>query len=81
MRRGLAEWNSGDMIDGTIIVRLLQRRDPAAVSARREQAGLPTIAEFAAAVAAAASSTAESGTTTYVGGPDYLTGGSARASA
>ncbi|WP_280447535.1 SDR family oxidoreductase [Nocardia cyriacigeorgica] len=72
---------SGDMIDGTIIVRLLQRRDPAAVSARRDQAELPTIAEFAAAVAAAASSTAESGTTTYVGGPDYLTGGSARASA
>lgn len=65
------------MIDGTIIVRLLQRRDPAAVSARREQAELPTIAEFAEAVAAAASSTAEPGTTTYVGGPDYLTGRSA----
>ncbi|BDT88254.1 SDR family oxidoreductase [Nocardia cyriacigeorgica] len=63
---------SGDMIDGTIIVRLLERRDPGAVTARRDQAELPTIAEFAAAVAAAASSTAESGTTTYVGGPDYL---------
>src|SRR5690606_30691360 len=51
---------SGDMIDGTIIVRLLERRDPGAVTARRDQAELPTIAEFAAAVAAAASSTAES---------------------
>lgn len=72
---------SGDMIDGTIIVRLLERRDPAAVSARRDHAELPTIAEFAEAVAAAASSTATSGTTTYVGGPDYLTGEPERVSA
>ncbi|WP_280407958.1 SDR family oxidoreductase [Nocardia brasiliensis] len=63
---------SGDMIDGTIIVQLLERRNPDAVSARREQAPLPTVAEFAAAVAEATTSTAESGHTTYVGGPDYL---------
>lgn len=63
---------SGDMIDGTIIVQLLERRNPDAVSARREQAPLPTVAEFAAAVAEATTSTAESGNTTYVGGPDYL---------
>ncbi|NEW49753.1 SDR family NAD(P)-dependent oxidoreductase [Nocardia cyriacigeorgica] len=72
---------SGDMIDGTIIVRLLERRDPEAGTARRDQAELPTIGEFAAAVAAAASSDAESGTTTYVGGPDYLAGASSSVSA
>ncbi|WP_433575809.1 SDR family oxidoreductase [Nocardia brasiliensis] len=63
---------SGDMIDGTIIVQLLERRNPDAVSARREQAPLPTVAEFATAVAEATTSTAESGHTSYVGGPDYL---------
>ncbi|WP_343953777.1 SDR family oxidoreductase, partial [Tsukamurella spumae] len=36
---------SGDMIDGTIVVRLLERRDPAAVQARRAHGPLPTIAE------------------------------------
>jgi len=63
---------SGDMIDGTIIVRLLARRNPDAVSARKEHGELPTVAEFAAAVAAATRSVAESGHTVYVGGPDYL---------
>ncbi|MEV0712443.1 SDR family oxidoreductase [Nocardia aurea] len=63
---------SGDMIDGTIIVRLLERRNPDAVSARKEHGELPTVAEFAAAVAAATRCVAESGHTVYVGGPDYL---------
>ncbi|WP_405177426.1 SDR family oxidoreductase [Nocardia sp. NBC_01377] len=63
---------SGDMIDGTIIVRLLERRNPDAVSARKEHGELPTVAEFAAAVAAATEGVAESGHTVYVGGPDYL---------
>jgi len=40
---------SGDMIDGTIIVRLLQRRDPDAVKARRVHGTLPTVTEFSAA--------------------------------
>ncbi|RJO74821.1 SDR family NAD(P)-dependent oxidoreductase [Nocardia panacis] len=65
---------SGDMIDGTIIVRLLERRDPDAVAVRRGQAALPTIAEFAAEVVAACRTDTESGHTTYVGGPDYLRG-------
>ncbi|WP_405165878.1 SDR family oxidoreductase [Nocardia sp. NBC_01499] len=64
---------SGDMIDGTIIVQLLERRNPAAVAARRDNAPLPTIPEFAAAVAEATTSQAESGHTVYIGGPDYLT--------
>ncbi|MEV0292906.1 SDR family oxidoreductase [Nocardia sp. NPDC050710] len=63
---------SGDMIDGTIIVRLLERRNPDAVAARKHHGVLPTIQEFAAAVAAAADGDAASGHTTYVGGPDYL---------
>ncbi|MFQ6395253.1 SDR family oxidoreductase [Nocardia sp. KC 131] len=63
---------SGDMIDGTIIVRLLERRDPDAVTVRREHGALPTIEEFAAAVAEAGSRTTAAGGTTYVGGQDYL---------
>ncbi|MBB5918451.1 NAD(P)-dependent dehydrogenase (short-subunit alcohol dehydrogenase family) [Nocardia transvalensis] len=63
---------SGDMIDGTIIVRLLQRRDPDAVAARAEHGALPTIEEFATAVADASVSETEPGHTVYVGGADYL---------
>jgi hypothetical protein len=62
---------SGDMIDGTIVVRLLQRRDPGAVDARRTLAPLPTVSEFAAAVANAAS-TPNPGSIVFVGGADYL---------
>ncbi|GAB0107009.1 SDR family oxidoreductase [Nocardia sp. JMUB6875] len=63
---------SGDMIDGTIIVRLLERRDPAAVTARRDQGDLPTVEDFATAVAAATTSDTGLGHTVYVGGIDYL---------
>lgn len=63
---------SGDMIDGTIIVRLLERRNPDAVSARREHGALPTIEEFASVVVDAATANVESGHTFYVGGADYL---------
>lgn len=62
---------SGDMIDGTIIVRLLQRKDPAAVDARRDHAPLPTVEEFAAAISRAALQP-DAPETTYVGGADYL---------
>ncbi|MEV0246026.1 SDR family oxidoreductase [Nocardia sp. NPDC050712] len=63
---------SGDMIDGTTIVLLLERRDPEAVAARKEHGELPTIREFATAVAQATGETVESGHTVYVGGVDYL---------
>ncbi|MGW4243712.1 SDR family oxidoreductase [Nocardia sp. NPDC004722] len=63
---------SGDMIDGTIIVRLLERRDPDAVTARRDQGELPTIEDFATAVADATTTDAPLGATIYVGGQDYL---------
>ncbi|TGD84608.1 SDR family NAD(P)-dependent oxidoreductase [Mycolicibacterium sp. CH28] len=62
---------SGDMIDGTIIVRLLHRKDPAAVDARRDQAPLPTVEEFATAIADAALNP-DASETIYVGGADYL---------
>lgn len=62
---------SGDMIDGTIIVRLLQRKDPAAAEARRGHTPLPTVEEFAAAIARAALHP-DAPDTTYVGGADYL---------
>ncbi|MFI6871754.1 SDR family oxidoreductase [Nocardia sp. NPDC050406] len=62
---------SGDMIDGTIIVRLLERRDPEAVSTRREHGALPTVEEFAAAIAEATTVRAEAGHTIYVGGEDF----------
>ncbi|AYF73696.1 SDR family NAD(P)-dependent oxidoreductase [Nocardia yunnanensis] len=63
---------SGDMIDGTIIVRLLERRDPDAVTARREHGDLPTVLEFATAVADATTGNTPPGHTVYVGGHDYL---------
>lgn len=63
---------SGDMIDGTIIVRLLERRNPDAVAARRDQGVLPTIEEFAQVVVQASTTDIEPGQTFYVGGADYL---------
>ncbi len=63
---------SGDMIDGTIIVRLLERRNPDAVAARRDHGALPTIADFAQVVVRASTTAIESGQTFYVGGADYL---------
>jgi NAD(P)-dependent dehydrogenase (short-subunit alcohol dehydrogenase family) len=64
---------SGDMIDGTITVRLLERSNPDAVAQRRAVAALPTIQEFANAIAAAVvAEPSRDGQSIYVGGPDYL---------
>ncbi|AKS34605.1 SDR family oxidoreductase [Mycolicibacterium goodii] len=63
---------SGDMIEGTIIVRLLHRKDPTAVDTRREQAPLPTIEEFAAQITRSAVQP-DAPEMAYVGGADYLT--------
>ncbi|MBF6421167.1 SDR family oxidoreductase [Nocardia farcinica] len=65
---------SGDMIDGTIIVRLLERRDPAAVEARRSAGPLPTVDDFARTVVAAVDAPVADGHTFYVGGEDYRAG-------
>ncbi len=60
---------SGDVIDGTITPRLLDRAQPGVVAQRREQTGhLPTIDEFAAAIVdAALDATLPSGHTVYIG--------------
>jgi 3-oxoacyl-[acyl-carrier protein] reductase len=64
---------SGDMIEGTTTVMLLERAVPGIVDARRDQVGdIPTVEEFAAAVTSATLAAHPSGQTIYVGGGDYL---------
>ncbi|BBX32310.1 MULTISPECIES: SDR family oxidoreductase [Mycolicibacterium] len=60
---------SGEMIDETFTPRWAQQREPA--HARHSYAPLPTISEFAAAVATAATAPSPAGIV-YVGGPDCL---------
>jgi NAD(P)-dependent dehydrogenase (short-subunit alcohol dehydrogenase family) len=63
---------SGDMIDGTITPKLLERTARGLIETRRGQAGvLPTVQEFAAAiVAAAADSHSPNGHVSFVGSID-----------
>jgi 3-oxoacyl-[acyl-carrier protein] reductase len=63
---------SGDMIDGTITPKLLERTQRGLIESRRGQAGvLPTVQEFAAAIVdAAADSGQPSGHVTFVGTTD-----------
>lgn len=63
---------SGDMIDGTITPKLLERIQPGLIATRREQVGgLPTVQEFALAIVdAAADSAAPSGQVSFVGPTD-----------
>jgi 3-oxoacyl-[acyl-carrier protein] reductase len=63
---------SGDMIDGTITPKLLERTQRGLIESRRDQAGaLPTVQEFAAAiVTAAADSGRPNGHVTFVGTTD-----------
>ena len=60
---------SGDMIDGTITPKLLERTQRGLIDSRRSQAGaLPTVEEFAAAIVdAAADSTRPNGHVCFVG--------------
>ncbi len=64
---------SGDMIDGTITPKLLDRQSPGVMEARRQEAGdLPTVEEFAEAIAEAAiDDSLESGETVYVGSTEW----------
>jgi 3-oxoacyl-[acyl-carrier protein] reductase len=65
---------SGDMLEGSTMVRLFERRDPEAVATRRLAGdGLPSAAEFATAIVRAIHEPHRTGDTVYVGGPDYLT--------
>ncbi|GAA2023411.1 SDR family oxidoreductase [Agromyces tropicus] len=59
---------SGDMIEGTITATLLERANPGAIAARKEDAGkLYNVAEFAAEVASAAVDPIPAEHTRYVG--------------
>lgn len=63
---------SGDLIEGTITPKLLERSAPGLIETRREQAGaLPNVEEFAEAIVNAASNPElQSGATVYVGRVD-----------
>ncbi len=64
---------SGDLIEGTITPRLMERSKPGLIEARRAQAGtLPSVEEFARAiVGAVADNQRETGSTIFVGSTDY----------
>jgi NAD(P)-dependent dehydrogenase (short-subunit alcohol dehydrogenase family) len=64
---------SGDLIDGTITPRLMDREAPGLIDARRAEAGdLPTVDEFAEAIAEAAiDDSLESGETVFVGSTEW----------
>ncbi|MCU0569446.1 MAG: SDR family oxidoreductase [Oculatellaceae cyanobacterium Prado106] len=64
---------SGDLIEGTITPKLMERSSPGLIEARREQAGvLPTVEEFARAIAEACVDPARSsGETVFVGSTDW----------
>ena len=62
---------SGDLIEGTITPKLLERAAPGLIETRRAQAGaLPTVQDFAKAIVNAADPNLASGATLYVGAVD-----------
>ncbi len=67
---------SGDLIEGTITPRLMDRLQPGIIEARRAEAGsLPTVEDFARAIVDAAANTRlQTGTTVFVGSTDWKTG-------
>lgn len=64
---------SGDVIEGTITPKLMERQSPGLLVARRQQAGqLPTVDDFARAVVDAAEDAGlESGATVFVGSTEW----------
>jgi 3-oxoacyl-[acyl-carrier protein] reductase len=64
---------SGDLIEGTITPKLMERANPGFIEDRREQAGtLPTVEDFALAIVdAAMDATLESGATIFVGSTEW----------
>jgi len=64
---------SGDLIDGTITPKLLDRMRPGMIQQRRDEAGwLPTTEDFAAAIVLAAGrNDLDSGATIYVGSTEW----------
>lgn len=64
---------SGDLIDGTITPKLMQRISPGFIEARRQQVDyLPSVSDFACAIVnAAADPLLESGATIFVGSTEW----------
>jgi 3-oxoacyl-[acyl-carrier protein] reductase len=64
---------SGDLIEGTITPKLMERAKPGFINERREQAGsLPTVADFASAIAdVCGNSSLDSGETIFVGSTEW----------
>jgi 3-oxoacyl-[acyl-carrier protein] reductase len=64
---------SGDLIEGTITPKLMERSKPGFINERREQAGsLPTVADFAGAIVdASKNSSLNSGETIFVGNTEW----------
>lgn len=64
---------SGDLIEGTVTPKLMERADRGLIDARREQAGaLPTVEEFAQAIVEACSNPdLVSGATVFVGSTEW----------
>ncbi len=64
---------SGDLIEGTITPKLMQRQSPGLIDSRRQLAGsLPSVEDFANAIAnAAADYHLESGATIFVGSTEW----------
>lgn len=64
---------SGDLIEGTITPRLLQRQSPGLIEDRRREAGsLPDVEEFAAAIVeGSAGAEHENGATIFVGSTEW----------
>jgi 3-oxoacyl-[acyl-carrier protein] reductase len=63
---------SGDLIEGTITPKLMNRNTPGLIEARRSEAGsLPTVDEFADAIVQAASDDLQTGTTIFVGSTEW----------
>jgi 3-oxoacyl-[acyl-carrier protein] reductase len=64
---------SGDLLEGSITPKLLDRVRPGVISSRRDEAGtLPTVEDFAAAVAdAALDPNLKTGETVYVGSTEW----------
>ena len=64
---------SGDLIEGTITPKLLQRSMPGMIEARRKEAGgLPSVDDFATAIVeAAVNGSLPSGHTVYVGSTEF----------
>ena len=64
---------SGDLIEGTITPKLMERAQPGFINERRKQAGsLPTVADFASAIADACQNfSLDSGETIFVGNTEW----------